>query len=410
MKKLVKRVVPAALALSLTAAPVMAYADEFIPGPGQRYDDATLKTLKDNVLEYDEIEMLVDEYNATLKNLRETYSDTRNDYKDVVKLKSQIHSSAGAISEAAGEMSSMASMFKDSLGYQSMLTPGAYAEMLYASEMMNVQSEQILLQADTVTVVTPEMLKLKMIDGTRAMLISGAQSAVIGYEQLLLGKETLTDAIELLKEVYKSTEAQASLGMATSTAVLTARQNLESAEASMIELDAKEVQIRSTLCKMLGWEYNASPEIRKAPGADLSRIDRMNPENDRQTAIANNFTLRYNQLNLEELTDGSVDRENMERTIREQTAEISASLVNLYNDVIQKRNEYQTSIAAFELEKTKMEAAERKLSVGSIGRLEYLQQENAYKTKEIAVRTAELNLFQAMETYDWALKGNLSLS
>ena len=57
-----------------------------------------------------------------------------------------------------------------------------------------------------------------------------------------------------------------------------------------------------------------------------------------------------------------------------------------------------------------MEAAERKLSVGSIGRLEYLQQENAYKTKEIAVRTAELNLFQAMETYDWALKGNLSLS
>lgn len=410
MKKLVKRVVPAALALSLTAAPVMAYADEFIPGPGQRYDDATLKTLKDNVLEYDEIEMLVDEYNATLKNLRETYSDTRNDYKDVVKLKSQIHSSAGAISEAAGEMSSMASMFKDSLGYQSMLTPGAYAEMLYASEMMNVQSEQILLQADTVTVVTPEMLKLKMIDGTRAMLISGAQSAVIGYEQLLLGKETLTDAIELLKEVYKSTEAQASLGMATSTAVLTARQNLESAEASMIELDAKEVQIRSTLCKMLGWEYNASPEIRKAPGADLSRIDRMNPENDRQTAIANNFALRYNQLNLEELTDGSVDRENMERTIREQTAEISASLVNLYNDVIQKRNEYQTSIAAFELEKTKMEAAERKLSLGSIGRLEYLQQENAYKTKEIAVRTAELNLFQAMETYDWALKGNLNLS
>ena len=197
MKKLMKRVVPAALALSLTAAPVMAYADDFIPGPGQRYDDATLETLKDNVLEYDEIEMLVDEYNATLKNLRETYSDTRDSYKDAVKLKSQIHSSAGAISEAASEMSSMASMFKDSLGYQSMLTPGAYAEMLYASEMMNVQSEQVLLQADTVTVVTPEMLKLRMIDGTRAMLISGAQSAVIGYEQLLLGKETLTETIEL---------------------------------------------------------------------------------------------------------------------------------------------------------------------------------------------------------------------
>ena len=57
-----------------------------------------------------------------------------------------------------------------------------------------------------------------------------------------------------------------------------------------------------------------------------------------------------------------------------------------------------------------METADRKWQLGTIGRLEYMQQQNSLKTKEIAVKTGDLSLFQAMETYDWAVKGNLSLS
>ena len=35
---------------------------------------------------------------------------------------------------------------------------------------------------------------------------------------------------------------------------------------------------------------------------------------------------------------------------------------------------------------------------------------NSFITKEVNVRSTELSLFQAMETYGWAVKGNLSLS
>ena len=178
----------------------------------------------------------------------------------------------------------------------------------------------------------------------------------------------------------------------------------------MLTINVNQEKIRQTLCTMLGWQYNAVPEIRSVPAADLSRIERMNPEADKVTAIENNFTLRYNLLDYEKKTDGSIEQQNLERTLDQQREQIASSLVNLYNDVLQKRNEYQTAIAAYELEKTKMDAAERKLQVGTIGRLEYLQQKNAYVTKEIAVRNAELSLFQSMETYDWALKGNLSIS
>lgn len=402
-------VIPAALAVSL-AWTVPAYAEEFVPGPGQPYDDATMARIQDNVLEYEEIGLLVDTYNQTLKNVKDTYSDTKNDYKDVDKLKNQIMEGSGSLADQAGQLSGMAGTFEDLLGYQNMVTPGTYAELVYSSEILAQQAEQMTLSADSLSAVTPEMLKVKMVDSTRAALVSGAQSAMIGYEQLLLQKESLEDSIALLEEVYKSAQTQASVGLATENAVLTARQNLESAQAGRLAMDASEVKLRQSLCTLLGWEYNGNPEIRKVPGADLSRIGAMDPAADKQAAIDNNYTLKYNRLSYEQLTDGSVEQQNMARTIEDQTAAISSSLENLYNQVLQKRNEYQTAVAALELEKTKMEAADRKMSVGTIGRLEYLQQKNSYAAKETAVKTADLALFQAMETYDQAVEGNLSVS
>lgn len=409
MKKIGKRMIPAVLAFSL-AASVPAYAEEFVPGPGNPYDEATTARLKDNVLEYDEIEMLIDTYNQTLKNLKESYSDLKDSYKTTDKLKEKMYDMSGTIADGANQLSGAASMLEATLGYPGMAAPGAYAEALYQSEMLSMVAEQTILQADSITSMTPDMLKVKMVDSTRALLVSGAQNAMIGYEQLLLSRESLADTIGLLEEVYKSTQTQAEVGLATANDVLTAKQNLESVQANMITIDSNEIKIRQSLCTLLGWEYDGTPEIQKVPAADMSRIDRMNPETDKEAAIANNFTLKYNVLDYAEKTDGSVEQMNLERTIEEQKATISSSLVNLYNDVLQKRNEYQTAVAAFELEKTKMDTAERKMQVGTIGRLEYLQQKNAYVTKEIAVKNADLALFQAMETYDWAVKGNLNIS
>ena len=233
---------------------------------------------------------------------------------------------------------------------------------------------------------------------------------MIGYEQLLLSKEQLESSLELLEAVYQSTVTQANVGMATQADVLSAKQNLESAQAGMLTIEANEQNIRQTLCTMLGWAYNASPEIRPVPAADESRIAVMNPEADKEKAIANNFTLKYNVLSLDTLTDGSAEKANMERTVAQQKEQIASKLTNLYNDVLQKQSELATAKAAYELEQTKMNAASQKLQLGTIGRLEYLQQENSLKNQEIAVKNAELALFQSMETYDWALEGNLSLT
>ena len=237
MKKRLKRIIPAALALALAVTPLSAHAEEKEEyGPGREYDDATLAHLEDNVIEYGELEELIDAYNPTLKNLWDTYRDNKDAAKDVAKLKDQIMSGSGQLLDAASQLSNGATQLEGMLGVSIPgmaidTSPATYAGMVYSSLLLEQQAEQMTLSADTLTEVTPEMLKVQVVDTSRAALIAGAQSAMIGYEQLLLQKESLEDSIGLLGDVLRSTEAQASLGLATQKDVLSARQTLDSAEA-----------------------------------------------------------------------------------------------------------------------------------------------------------------------------------
>ena len=415
MKRLIKQVVPTALACSLAITPVMTYGAEFKAEPGMPYDMETTAKLEDNVMEYGEIEMLIETYNTTLKNMKESYNDNKDSMKDIEKVKDQIRDGSDTLYETADELSDLAASMQSMIGFEipamgMSVSPTAYGELVYTSTLLEAQAEQVLLSADQMTEMSPEMMRIQMVDQVRAALVSGAQSAMNGYEQLLIQKESLAQTLELLEAVYQSTERQASAGMATQSDVITAKQNLDSAKAGMMTIEANEVKIRQTLCTMLGWAYDASPEIPEIPAPDLERIEKMNLVNDTETAKNNNFTLKYNRLSEDTLTNGSVEMQNLQRTMKAEEAEIASSMVNLYNAVFQARSEYSTAQAAYELEQVKMAAADRKMSLGMVGRLEYLQQKMSHKTAEVNVRTAELALLQAMETYDWAVKGNLALT
>ncbi|MBE5971044.1 MAG: hypothetical protein E7246_00785 [Lachnoclostridium sp.] len=417
MRKKWNRVLPMALAMSLACTPVLTYAKEFVSEPGKPYDDETQKRLEDNVMEYEEISRLIDVYNTTLQNLRETYKDTKDSMSDIEELKEQIEDGSDQLADTAEQLQATAETFKGMLGLESPMlpagmsvSPSAYAEMVYSAVLLGNQSEQILLSADQLTEMTPEMMRIQIIDTPRAAMIAGAQSALIGYEQILLQKGSLNSTLELLQAVYQSTERQAAAGMATQNDVISAKQNLDSVQAGLMTIEANEVKIRQTLCTMLGWAYNASPEIPEIPEVDPAKLEAMNLEADTQKALENNFTLKYNRLSKGTLTNGSVEMQNLIRTIDAEESEIKASMVNLYYAVTQAKNELSHAQNALTLEQSKMDQAERKMALGMIGRLEYLQQKNAFATAEVNVRTAELALLQAVETYDWAVQGNLTLS
>ena len=394
------------LAAVLTAASaVPAFAGYAPTGPGaepepEKYDAATLSKLQDNVLEYDELALRVREYNPNISEAWRKYGESKEDYQNMLtELESTYDKSMDNIDDVLKPLKQAKKLMpqlKSSVKQMESLKSG------YHSLVQGIR--------DTVTNWDTSKVNTATIRQYEKQVVSGAQSAMIGYKQLLLNEESLESGLTLLNAVYQSTQNQAANGLATQSQVLSARQQLESTQATKLTLTANEQKLRQTLCTMLGWKYDAVPEIRDVPAADLARIDGMNPEKDKQAAQDNNFTIRYNVLDLDNKDAGSVEYQNLQRTIKQEKEEVSSSLVNLYNDVLQKRNELQTAKAAYELEKTKMETADRKWQLGTIGRLEYMQQQNALKTKEIAVKTGDLALFQAMETYDWAVKGNLKLS
>ena len=152
-RNLTGRVIPAALALALAAAPVNAFAatkavqatgvaDEngFISQPGNEYDDATMKKLADNMLEYDEIGKLVEVYSPTFKTVKETYSDKKDAAKDVVKLKSKLLDSSGELADTASTLKGSLDAAKEMIGKVPAMTPTNYAQLYYSSELMDYQA------------------------------------------------------------------------------------------------------------------------------------------------------------------------------------------------------------------------------------------------------------------------------
>lgn len=333
--------------------------------------------LRDNVMEYEELAGLIHEYNTTVQNNNLDFNKQREDpSKDDI---------AQAYRDQADDLRSSMS-----------------GESAAADATAEAQAARLEQQADE-NVFDIQVYRYNY-DQTEANLVVVAQSNLISYHQKLLKLEAEEKNRETLEAVYQAAVAKKSVGMATQMDVLSAQEELQNADASILETKADIRKLKQTLCVMLGWQYNADPEIRDIPSADMARIDQMNPSEDVSKAIDNNFTLKGNKRKLENASS-EFNKTTLQNTIKDNEQKIGASLEANYQAVLQAKISYDQAVAEYNLETQNMANAEAKFQVGSISRLEYLQQQNAHLSKKVAVRTADMNLFQAMETYDWSING-----
>ena len=214
---------------------------------------------------------------------------------------------------------------------------------------------------------------------------------------------------ELLAATYDSVALKMNNGMATQMDLLTARENLQNADAAILTAQSDLENTRQKLCVMLGWRYDASPEIMGIPSADLNRITAMDPSADKEKALENNYTLRINRKKLANSSSNS-KKESLQMTIDDNIQRIGASVDSAYKNVIQAQTAYQQASVALDAASKNMEAAERKMTIGTISRLDYLSQQYAYLQAQTAMKNADMDLFQAMESYDWNVNGLASAS
>ena len=360
----------AALSLGLPA-PAVAASPEFA-----RSEEEWAR-LRDNVLEYEEIEDLVHEYNVTVQNNEQQYN--RDKGKTSQDLVDDLLEQADDAWEAAGE---------------------ADSEMEAVMAEINARNAEASAERN----VDDSTTKYIQYAQAEKNIVVQAQTAMNNYYKLQYQLTSLKKNRELLEAVVSSTVGRQSQGMATAADVLTARQNLQSADAQIIAMESQIETTRQNLIVMLGWGQGAFPEIRPMPETDVERITAMNVEEDTKKAQEADNTLRLHRQNLENSTSDE-NRRIYSQSVEDDKQQIVIAVSDAYQKVIQAKNSYDQSVTSLDVAAKEWNAAGIRNQIGTISRLEYQQAEAAMVSAQQEVQVKNLELFQAMETYDWVVKG-----
>lgn len=335
--------------------------------------------LKDNVMEYDELAGLIHEYNATVKKNQLDIGDKKKD--DLVTRDQYAQYYRDAASDYRSSIS----------GDDAMSDASNAVNAAKADQQADKAVEDLTIYQMT-------------YDQEEANLVASAQTLMISYFKQIYELESTKENLPLLEELYNSALVKQSAGLVTQIDVLAAKEEVQNAKVSIDKLTDSVEETRQKLCVMLGWNYNDVPEIRELPAIDMDQIAAMNPETDKAAALENNYTLKINKRKLENAT-ADLTKQSLTRTISNNEQNISADLVKNYQAVIQAKAAFDQAQADFALESKNMTSAEVKFQAGLISRLDYMKQQNAYNTKKIGIDTAQLTLFQAVQTYENAVNG-----
>ncbi len=368
----------------MTAAPCAAFA----ASPEFARSTEEWAKLQDNTIEYDEIADLIHEYNATVQKNAIDLSKFRKDYGETND-------------EWADRYRELADDLEASLSYPD-VEDTSYATVMTSIVTSEMQIDNWRKSADEA--VDDYMTYYYNYASAEAMLTSNAQQQMIAYYVNKLQLELDQKNQELLNETYQSVQTQKSLGMATDVDVLTAEENLRNVNKAILDDQNTIENNQEKLFVALGWKHDDRPTVGALPEPDLNRISSMDPAKDKEQAVENSYTMKVNKRKLENAKSDET-KETLEKTIREDTQSIGASVTASYQNVLAAKASMELKEAQAALSEKNMQTTERQYQLGMIGRLDYLNQKYAYDSAVIQAQTAKYNLLQAIQSYDWVLNG-----
>ena len=387
------------LAAVLTAASaVPAFAGYAPTGPGaepepEKYDAATLSKLQDNVLEYDELALRVREYNPNISEAWRKYGESKEDYQNMLtELESTYADSMDtidAVLKPLKQAEKLMPQLKGTVKQMSSLKSG------YHSLVQGIR--------DTVTNWDTSKRNTSQIRQYEKQVISGAQSAMIGYNTIVDNKATLETMVDLYQKQCDMYQRMAALGLANQTDVVSAQTSLIGAKSQLASLQSQQDSVYRTLCLLLGYDTDSGVEIRNLPDFDMSRLDGMNLKADTKKAIGNNYTLIGQRTSAKGETNAQIAARL--NTIEEGEQKLTIEMQRLYQDVLDKKAAYEAAMTGYEAAEKSNGAAQRQYQNGLLSEMQYVGTQISYNQKKAAKESAELDLWTAMNAYDWGIEG-----
>ena len=365
--------------------------------PVTEYDEETLDKFRDNVLEYWEIPGLIEQYNTTFRNQLEQYyynpgSSTGLTRQQLLDLAEELRNEAKILEDTAEED-------------KSELNRRQYEDYRSNIRVLKARAKDLEDAAEGKSAAGTSAIRALRI--TRDKKTKEARALMRDYETLEAQSEIAHKNLEIAELSYGTAKRQMELGLYSAEDVLSAEEALNAARAKDASAKTAYVSGKQELIKMLGWNYDGDPEIRKIPEPDLEAIAGYDPLKDEAKAIENNITLFETRMNSSKSQGGANKKA---RNIQEQENSVRSSLDLLYRDVMQKKASYEAAVLQYMAAQADKAAADRKYNLGMLSGQQYLTAENTWLTEEAAFESAGLSLMAAMEEYEWAVKGLLELS
>ena len=371
-----------AVVLCLGTMPVTAWAGT----PEFAYTAEQWASLRDNQLEFTEIADLIHVYNNTVIQNQLEYEDFRGEDADDI---------ADDYYDAADDI------------YGSLEYPDS-SDSDYASRLSSYLSSQI--QADNLREQGEDGdVKKLEYDKTEAGLVKEAQELMISYWSQTYSLESLEQNKIQARSSYDQTLNRLSAGMSTQAQVLSAREAVTSADASLLSAQSSLGQTKETLCLMLGWTYGAQVDIGDVPEPDLEGMTAINLEEDVSRGVENNYSLKILEKKIANAKSGT-NKTSLEQSLKSQKETAASSIKNAYESMMISKSDYEQALNTYEIEAAAMETAERKMAAGTTTRNDYVTQQTAFAAAQVNVRTQKLALLKAQLEYRWSVDGLASVS
>ncbi len=373
----------AAAAIFTVYAPVTVSAQQ---SPEFAYTAEKWETLRDNVLEFDEIADLVHEYNNTVLQNYYTY---KNDYLDK------------NADDVAQDYYDAANDIYNNLDYPDSDSEN-FGSGVNAYLNNRLQAEELVEKGDKNT-DDAKTVKLSN-DQTEANLVKQAQELMITYYSQLYNLENLEQSIAKAETSLASEQTKLSAGTTTSSSVLSAQQSVSSAEASLVSGQSNVESTKENLLLMLGWPYGADVVIGELPDPDLEQIAAIDLDADLEAALTNNYSLQITEKQLNNARSASVVEE-LTQTRANAVQAIQNNVSAAYQSLQLAVSDYEQAVQSYSVEQSSYASAQRQLAAGTITRNSFSNTEASYLQAEVNVRTTKLSLLTALVDYYWNVNG-----
>lgn len=350
------------------------------------YEDEKWARLLDDTLEYEEIPDLIKFFNPTYRAVADSVEDG---LKDSYELAEKMREDGKEYRQQAKGLEAEGDAI-----YSAQYKAMAKSLNSAASAMEKTLDKQA------------RRLDQNTLAPVRNQLTSAVQSLMIGYQQMEVNREMLVKMVELYTDMLSMSNTQSGIGMATSTDLLSAQVNLTSAKNQLSTLENGMDSMRRTLIMLTGWEYSDNPVFGKVPDPDMSQIDAIDREADKVTAIAYNQEI-ISLKNIKQEGRTVKDIHSKERSVTGAEEQLRSNMDTLYDNLTEKQAELEAAETSFLQAQLTMDSNNRRYQLGMLGRVEYLGTEIAYYRAKAARDAANMNMLQALNEYNWALKGVL---